>query len=449
MWRALSVARGDVVMYLDCRHDRLRRPLRVRVARSTARLPGAPLRQGRLQPALAQRCGGRDGGKRPRDRADGEAALQSLLSGADGLRPAARGRAGGAARAALLDPVLHGLRGRDRDADRRARGSAGSMRWPRSTSGRAPTATRASTRSAGCRTRCCARSRLVSAPTGGCANRPATTHTFRRSARTHRSNLDRTDVAVVERPPMAELVCSRVALRCVYTDLDNTMLGKGASILRDAEGNFSLLAIRALEACHRAGVEVVIKSGRRKAQVYEDARLIGQPAYIYEMGCGLVDGPEEVFLTYGIEPQPGQHRLRAGGGLGRSGAVARHLCGQARIPRPLAPGPPVLAPVQGRGRPEGGRRAARAERPRAPAARRQRDHRAALAEPEGRDDPHLPPDPARRRKGERGRGAHAPPRPRAARNASRSATRAATSRSPRWSAASTSSRTRSNAIRTS
>jgi hydroxymethylpyrimidine pyrophosphatase-like HAD family hydrolase len=81
------------------------------------------------------------------------------------------------------------------------------------------------------------------------------------------------------------------------------MLGKGASLLHDAEGNFSLRAIRALEACHRAGVEVVIKSGRRKAQVYEDARLIGQPAYAYEMGCGLVDGSEEVFLTGGLDPQ--------------------------------------------------------------------------------------------------------------------------------------------------
>jgi HAD superfamily hydrolase (TIGR01484 family) len=93
-----------------------------------------------------------------------------------------------------------------------------------------------------------------------------------------------------------------MALRCVYSDLDNTMLGKGASLLRDADGDFSLLAIRALEACHRAGVELVIKSGRRKAQVYEDARLIGQPAYIYEMGCGLVDGSEEVFLTGDLVP---------------------------------------------------------------------------------------------------------------------------------------------------
>jgi len=83
------------------------------------------------------------------------------------------------------------------------------------------------------------------------------------------------------------------------------MLGRGASLLRDAEGNFSSLAIRALEACHRAGVEVVIKSGRRKAQVYEDARLIGQPSYIYEMGCGLVDGPEEVFLTGTFTPREG------------------------------------------------------------------------------------------------------------------------------------------------
>ena len=80
------------------------------------------------------------------------------------------------------------------------------------------------------------------------------------------------------------------------------MLGHGASLLRDAEGNFSTLAVRALEACHRAGVEVVIQSGRRKAQVYEDARLIGQPSYIYEMGSGFVDGDEEVFLTGSFQP---------------------------------------------------------------------------------------------------------------------------------------------------
>jgi hydroxymethylpyrimidine pyrophosphatase-like HAD family hydrolase len=92
-----------------------------------------------------------------------------------------------------------------------------------------------------------------------------------------------------------------MALRCVYADLDGTMLGRGASLVRDAEGNFSSLAVRGLEAAHRAGAEVVIKSGRRKAQVLEDARIIGQRSFIYEMGCGLADGDEEVFLCGGFE----------------------------------------------------------------------------------------------------------------------------------------------------
>ena len=86
-------------------------------------------------------------------------------------------------------------------------------------------------------------------------------------------------------------------LRCVYTDLDGTLLGKGASLFRDADGNFTLLPARALEACFRAGVEVVIKSGRREAQVMEDARLLGQTSYIYEMGAGVVIDGERIMLT--------------------------------------------------------------------------------------------------------------------------------------------------------
>ena len=54
-----------------------------------------------------------------------------------------------------------------------------------------------------------------------------------------------------------------MALRCVYTDLDGTLLGRYGSLFRDSEGEFSMLQARMLEACHRAGVEVVIKSGRR------------------------------------------------------------------------------------------------------------------------------------------------------------------------------------------
>ena len=68
-----------------------------------------------------------------------------------------------------------------------------------------------------------------------------------------------------------------MALRCVYTDLDGTLLGRWGSLFRDADGEFSMLQARALEACHRADVEVVIKSGRREGSVLEDAKLIGSP----------------------------------------------------------------------------------------------------------------------------------------------------------------------------
>src|SRR5688572_31672389 len=88
-----------------------------------------------------------------------------------------------------------------------------------------------------------------------------------------------------------------MAIRCVYTDLDGTLLGKGASLFRTAEGEFTLLAARALEACHRAGAEVVIKSGRREAQVMEDARLIGQTSYIFEAGCAMVIDGERTLFT--------------------------------------------------------------------------------------------------------------------------------------------------------
>jgi phosphoglycolate phosphatase len=91
-------------------------------------------------------------------------------------------------------------------------------------------------------------------------------------------------------------------MRCVYVDLDGTLLGPGASLLRDADGGFELLGVRALEACHRAGVEVVLYSGRRQAQVLEDARLIGQPAYIFEAGAGLVIDGELEWLTGGLVP---------------------------------------------------------------------------------------------------------------------------------------------------
>ena len=93
-------------------------------------------------------------------------------------------------------------------------------------------------------------------------------------------------------------------MRCLYVDLDGTLLGPGASLLRGADGGFSQLGVRALEACSRVGAEVVLYSGRRQSSVFEAARLIGSRAYIFELGCGLVLDDELEWLTDGIVPSP-------------------------------------------------------------------------------------------------------------------------------------------------
>ena len=86
-------------------------------------------------------------------------------------------------------------------------------------------------------------------------------------------------------------------LSAVYTDLDGTLLGKLGSLFADAEGAFSMSQARALQACDRAGVEVVIMSGRRESTVRSDARLMGQSSYIYEAGCGVMLDGERHYLT--------------------------------------------------------------------------------------------------------------------------------------------------------
>src|SRR3954463_2855137 len=91
-------------------------------------------------------------------------------------------------------------------------------------------------------------------------------------------------------------------LACVYTDLDGTLLGRGSSLFRDAEGGFSLAQARALEACHRVGAEVVIMSGRREPQVHEAARLMGQTSYIYEAGCAFAIEGETTLMTGDMVP---------------------------------------------------------------------------------------------------------------------------------------------------
>ena len=92
------------------------------------------------------------------------------------------------------------------------------------------------------------------------------------------------------------------AMRCLYVDLDGTLLGPRGSLLHGADGGFALDGVRALQACWRADVEVVLYSGRRQSSVFEDSRLIGSGSYIFELGCGLVLDGELEWLTDGVVP---------------------------------------------------------------------------------------------------------------------------------------------------
>lgn len=119
-----------------------------------------------------------------------------------------------------------------------------------------------------------------------------------------------------------------MAIRCVYTDLDGTLLGRDGSLVHDADGHWTDLPVRALQMCERAGSEVVIKSGRRRASVLAAARLLGQRAFIYEVGCGLVVDGEEELLTDGLVPQNGKSIFQQIEEAGAPTLLIQHYAGR-------------------------------------------------------------------------------------------------------------------------
>jgi hydroxymethylpyrimidine pyrophosphatase-like HAD family hydrolase len=120
----------------------------------------------------------------------------------------------------------------------------------------------------------------------------------------------------------------------MYLDLDGTLLGRGASLLHDGEGAVSIDGVRAVQACLRAGVEVVLMSGRRRVQVAEDARLLGgQSSFIYEAGACVVIEGEEHWLTGDL--LPGEASIAEQ--IGRSGApelLLEHYAGRLEYHEP-------------------------------------------------------------------------------------------------------------------
>ena len=70
----------------------------------------------------------------------------------------------------------------------------------------------------------------------------------------------------------------------IYTDLDGTMFAKGGTFFTDDSGMPSIEGPRALQALREAGVEVVIATGRNRAQTAEISRILNIPVFIGELG---------------------------------------------------------------------------------------------------------------------------------------------------------------------
>lgn len=82
--------------------------------------------------------------------------------------------------------------------------------------------------------------------------------------------------------------------RVVYSDLDGTLLGPGGSLFASPRGGVTSRASEAVAAIHRAGIALVLVSGRVEATVREASRLLGADGYIAELGALTVRGEETV-----------------------------------------------------------------------------------------------------------------------------------------------------------
>jgi hydroxymethylpyrimidine pyrophosphatase-like HAD family hydrolase len=92
----------------------------------------------------------------------------------------------------------------------------------------------------------------------------------------------------------------------VYTDLDGTMLGPRGSFFRAPDHSITLEPATTLTDFLTAGNELVLVSGRTRAQLVEAAAIFGAHGYVAELGS-LVgwNGPWECEALPGLGPAAG------------------------------------------------------------------------------------------------------------------------------------------------
>jgi phosphoglycolate phosphatase len=71
----------------------------------------------------------------------------------------------------------------------------------------------------------------------------------------------------------------------VYSDLDGTMVGPHGCFFATSDGTPTLEPAEALVDLHRAGLTLVLVSGRTRPQLEEACRLVGADGYVGELGA--------------------------------------------------------------------------------------------------------------------------------------------------------------------
>lgn len=73
--------------------------------------------------------------------------------------------------------------------------------------------------------------------------------------------------------------------KVLFTDVDGTLVAPGGTLLADANGRPSIRTAAAVVELNRAGLPVVVTTGRNRLQCTEIVRLLGWHAFIAELGC--------------------------------------------------------------------------------------------------------------------------------------------------------------------
>ena len=94
-----------------------------------------------------------------------------------------------------------------------------------------------------------------------------------------------------------------MAARIVYTDMDGTMVGPRGSFWHTADRKLTAEPATALLELHRAGVPLVLVSGRTQLQLAEDGRIFAADGSIAELGALVSwDAGREMQLLPGALP---------------------------------------------------------------------------------------------------------------------------------------------------